>query len=707
MIEKLDLNVAHKRSLKNSIVRRSKVSRALLNAVATILLALYTVAGSAQEVPGLPQPSLGVAWYPEQWPEERWDVDLAMMRAAGMDWVRIGEFSWSTMEPSEGEYALDWLERAVRAAERHDLKVVLGTPTAAPPAWLTEKYPDVLRVNRDGQVAEHGYRAHFNWTSPRYRALAANIVARMGERFGRDPNVVAWQIDNEYDLESFGEADRERFQRWLAQRYGSPATINKLWTTAYWSQTYDAFSQVPIPTASGANPGLMLAWRRFVTEGWRDYQAAQLDVLRSHVEPRQKITTNLLGLREAFDMRTVTADLDFASWDYYVGSGRFNLGSNGFYHDLIRGLKRRNFWVMETQPGQVNWSGLNRTPERGELRAMAWSAVGHGADAIGYWQWRSALNGQEQYHGVLVGSDGEPHPVLTEVAEIGAEFDRAQDVLAGTSVRADVAVLHDFPSRWAWNNQRHHAEFDPVAVMIRYHEAARRLVRAVDVVAPTESLQDYRVVFAPTLHLVTPEAADNLRRYVESGGTLVLGPRSGMKDAENALSPLGQPGALLDLVGAKVRSFHALAEPVPITGAVSGDAVLWADVLAPIEPDVEVLARYGIAGGWVDGQPAIVSRRVGAGSVIYVGADLNDLATSTLVTRTLAASGVPAVLPNVPDNVEVLLREGADKHTLIIVERGEGPADIDLPAPMHDVLANRTVRQVTLPRYGVAVLAER
>ncbi|MGB3806415.1 MAG: beta-galactosidase [Erythrobacter sp.] len=690
-----------------SAATRPQIFRALGRAVASALLALCPVAASAQVVPDVPQPSLGVAWYPEQWPEERWEVDLKMMRAAGMDWVRIAEFSWSTIEPREAEYHLDWLERAVRAAERHGLKVVIGTPTAAPPAWLTAKYPDVLRVDRDGQVAEHGYRAHFNWSSPRYRQLGAKVVSRMAERFGRDPNVVAWQIDNEYDQESFGSADRARFQRWLAERYGEPATINRLWTTAYWSQTYDDWSQVPIPAASGANPGLALAWRHFVTEGWRDYQAAQVDVLRSHLEPRQKITTNLLGLREAFDMRTVTADLDFASWDYYVGSGRFNPGSNGFYHDLIRGLKRRNFWVMETQPGQVNWSRFNRTPERGELRAMAWSAVGHGADSIGYWQWRSALNGQEQYHGVLVGSDGEPHPVLTEVAEIGTEFDRAEDVLAGTAVRADVALLHDFPSRWAWNNQRHHAEFDPVAVMIGYHEAARRLVRVVDVVAPIEPLEGYHVVFAPALHLVTQEAADNLTRYVESGGTLVLGPRSGMKDAENALSPLGQPGALLDLVGAKVRSFHALDEPVPITGVLSGNAVLWADLLAPTEPDVHVLARYGAAGGWVDGQPAIVSRRVGAGSVIYVGADLDDLATSALVTRTLANSGVPAVLPNAPENVEVLLREGAGKRTLIIVERGEGPADIALPAPMHDVLANRTVRQVTLPRYGVAVLTER
>ncbi len=397
------------------------------------LAAPLTPGRARAELPAIPAPALGVAWYPEQWPESRWETDLQQMQAAHVRWVRIAEFSWSALEPREGDYRLDWLARAIRAAERHGVRVVLGTPTATPPAWLTAAHPETLRIGRDGRRVEHGSRLQYDWTSPLYRRLSAEVIRRMADRFGHDPNVIGWQVDNEYEEESYGPNVRMLFQAWLKRRYATLDALNLRWATAYWSQTYSDWSQVPIPPQRGANPGLSMSWRLFVTDTWVDYQKAQLDVLRARIDPRQKITTNSLGEHESYDSYATSRDLDFVSFDDYIGSGHADPIDQGYVLDQFHGFKRQNFWIMETQPGHVNWAGVNNSLDRGEARAIAWLAVGHGVDALGYWQWAPALNGQEQYHGTLVGPDGLPVPFYAEAAQVGTEFDRAAAALTGTA----------------------------------------------------------------------------------------------------------------------------------------------------------------------------------------------------------------------------------------------------------------------------------
>ena len=434
------------------------------------LLISFSVPTMAQ-VPSTPySPSLllGAAWYPEQWPESRWEADLSLMEAAHIHFVRIGEFAWSSLEPREGDYELEWLDHAVRAAERHRIAVILGTPTAAPPAWLTSKYPETLRTFPDGRKDGHGNRTQFDWSNPKYRELAARIATKLAERYGHDANVIGWQICNEYGNESFGEATRNQFQQWLHNKYKTLDNLNARWTTTYWSESYQDWSQIPIQEGYG-NPGLLLNWKEFVSDTWRSYQRNQIDAIRAHADPRQKITTNMMGWFDAFAHYTVAQDLDFASWDNYVGSGHLNPVSTGAAHDLTRGFLRRNFWVMETQPGWVNWSGNNNVLDKGEVRAMAWNDIGHGADAVAFWQWRSALNGQEQYHGVLVGADGTPVPVYDEAKLIGAEFEKAAPALAGTTVDSQVAILQDYESRWSIKWQRHNSAFGPEDTLISYY----------------------------------------------------------------------------------------------------------------------------------------------------------------------------------------------------------------------------------------------
>ncbi|MGC1619764.1 MAG: beta-galactosidase [Candidatus Acidiferrum sp.] len=445
-----------------------------------------------------------------------------------MRMVRIGEFAWSRMEPSEGNYDLDWLDRAIAAAAKHGIYTVLGTPAAAPPAWLTQKYPETLRMNEDGRRAEHGNRQQFNFADPKYRELARDIAERMAKRFGHNPWVLGWQIDNEYADVSFDPDTKAQFQQWLKTRYGTLDNLNARWATSYWSETYFNWNQIPIQTRYG-NPGLLLSWKRFVSDTWRSYQRNQLDVIRANSDPRQFITTNMMGWFDGYDHYTVSQDLDLASWDNYVGEGQLDPAKNGAAHDLTRGFKRKNFWVMETQPGSVNWAPINNSLDKGEVRAMAWHDVGHGADTVSYWQWRSALNGQEEYPGTIVGADGTPVPLYPEIQQIGREFEKASSVLAGTSLKSEVAILHSYDSRWAIEWQKHNNEYDPVAEIISYYRPLRAITQSLDIIPPTDSLNQYKLVVAPGLNVISDVAAENLIEYVRQGGHLVLGQRSGMK----------------------------------------------------------------------------------------------------------------------------------------------------------------------------------
>ena len=654
---------------------------------------------------------LGTAWYPEQWPEPRWETDLDLMERADIGFVRIGEFAWSTMEPTEGNYQFDWLEGAIALAAKHHIQVVLGTPTAAPPAWLTQKYPETLRINDDGRPDENGNRQQFNWSDPKYRELAHDIASRMAERFGHNPNVIGWQIDNEYTNESYGPKDRQRFQEWLKSRYATLDALNTRWTTAYWSESYTAWNQIPIETSYG-NPGLLLNWKLFVSDTWRSYQRNQIDAIRPHADARQFITTNMMGWFDAYDHYTVSQDLDLAAWDDYVGHGHLDPIRNGAAHDLTRGFLGKNFWVMETQPGFVNWAQVNNALDKGEVRAMAWHGIGHGADAVSYWQWRSALNGQEQYHGTLVGPDGTPVPLYAEVAQLGREFAKAAPALAGTSVHSDIAILHSYESRWAIDWQRHGSEYNPVTELLSYYGPLRKRAQSIDIVSADAPLSGYKLVVAPALNLISNDTAQKLVAYVRGGGHLVLGDRSGMKDADNGLWPQRQPGPLTDLLGARVEQYYALQKPVEVLGyfgrssstATKQYANLWAEQLNAMASDAEVLLRYGKSNGWLDDQPAAVTRRVGAGRITYIGASLDSKTMASAADWMIKTSGVKAALGPVPEGVDVYPRSGNGKMIYVLVNFGKKTQTVDLPTEMTDILHDGKVTRVTLRLYDVAVL---
>lgn len=659
---------------------------------------------------------LGAAWYPEQWPESQWEHDLTLMQKAGLRTVRIGEFAWSSLEPAEGRYTLDWMERAVAAASRHGITVVIGTPTDAPPAWMTSRYPEIMRVDEEGRRMQHGGRRQFSIGSAKYRELCAGIVTQLAQRFGHNPHVLAWQIGNEYTEDSFDDESRRRFHEWLEQKYHSLDALNRQWVTAYWSQTYTEWSQIPMTTGR-ANPGLLLDYKHYVTDTWRSFQRNQVDVLRRWIDPRQLITTNLggLGWADRFNRQVIAADLDVISWDEYLGAGYFDPAKNGTghlnpvrsgsTHDLVRGWKQQNFWVMEMPPGFVDWSSVSNSLDKGETRAMAWHAVGHGADLVAFWQWRNALNGQEQYHGSLVGPDGEPVPVYEEVAQTGAEFARAGPILAGTSPVSQVALIHDYDSRWAIEFNRFSERYDQMELLQAYYQALLEPTQSVDIVVLTVDLSRYRLVVAPSLNVISADLARHLTEYVERGGHLVLGPRSGMKNEFNALNPERQPGPLVKTLGGRVEQFYALLEAVPVAGAWgSGEATVWAERLDQLAPDVEVLLRYGPGNAWLETEPAAIRRRVGKGTITYLGAVLDSALMASVARQIVASANVTSPVLSVPAGVSVGRRVGADREVFVLENFSAGPQQVALPEAMSDVLNGGETSRVRLPRYGVAVL---
>ncbi len=679
-------------------------------ATLAVLFLSHTLLQASTAEPATEPPPLflGTAWYPEQWPESRWDADLTLMERAGIRFVRIAEFAWSSMEPTEGDYRFEWLDHAIDAAAKHHIYVVLGTPGAAPPAWLTQKYPETLRIKDNGQPDQHGNRQQFNWVNPKYLELTRDIAERMAKRYGHNPNVIGWQIDNEYANLSYGPDVKKHFQDWLKVRYKTLDNLNTRWTTAYWSEAYTDWSQIPIQERYG-NPGLLLSWKRFVSDAWRSYQKNQLDVLRPDIDRRQFITTNMMGWFDGYDHYTVAQDLDLASWDDYVGRGHLDPYQNGAAHDLTRGFLGKNFWVMETQPGSVNWSPVNTSLDKGEVRAMAWHDIGHGADAVSYWQWRSALNGQEEMHGTLIGPDGTPVPLYNEVVQLGQEFAKAGHALAGTSVHSQVAILHSYDSRWSINWQRHNQNFDPVAQIVSYYKPLREVAQSVDIVAPTAPLGNYKLVVAPGLAVLSEDAAKNLAAFVQNGGHLVLGQRAGMKDEDNSLAIERAPGALTKLLGGRVEQYYAIddksEDTVPVNGKWgSTTSKIWAELLSTSAPDTEVLMRYGKSNGWLDGQPAAITRKVGKGRITYIGAWMDDKAMLTAAQWMAETSGVKSVFGPVPEGVDVYPREGNGKKIFILVNFANSTQTIRLPSQMHSVLDDKDMNTVALDRYGVAVL---
>ncbi len=544
--------------------------------------------------------TLGVCYYPEHWPEDMWALDAKRMVAAGLTWVRIGEFAWSRLEPSLGDLQFDWLDRAIDVLGRAGLKVILGTPTATPPLWMLEKHPDMIPLDEQGRPRKFGSRRHYCFSHLGYREESRRITRLFAQRYGSNPHVVAWQTDNEYachdTTRSYSDAARLGFQNWLAQKYQSTDALNRAWGNIFWSMEYDAFEKVDLPnlTVTEPNPSHVLDFYRYSSDMVVEFNRIQADEIRAHSSA--PLIHNYMGREVSFDHYKVGADLDIASWDSYPigflsdrleGTEEHKLrylrqgdpDNQAFHHDIYRAVGRGRMWVMEQQPGPVNWAPYNAAPLPGMARLWAWEAFAHGAETVCYFRWRQAPFAQEQNHAGLLRPDSADAPALAEARQVADEFATLPDV--GTA-RADVALVFDYESAWAWQAQPQGADFDMFRLGFAFYRALRRLGLNVDILPPDAAdLSAYKLVLAPGVMSLS----DGLRHAFETfDGLALLGPRTDTKSADMAIpTPMGPNLSGLDVTVTLTESLPPNAS-IPLTG---GGAVLhWCEQL---EGDAQVL----------------------------------------------------------------------------------------------------------------------
>ena len=675
----------------------------------------------------------GVDYYPEHWPEERWPEDARLMAEAGFNIVRLGEFAWSLLEPQEGTFGFDWLDRAIDILAEQDVQVILGTPTAAPPPWLTTRYPEVLPVGPRGERIGPGGRRHYCPSSPTYRRLSRGITQEMAAHYAQVPTVIGWQIDNELSLGMPGRcycpACRRAFQDWLRERYGSLEALNRAWGTIFWSQLYTDWTQVPVPLPAGAehNPGLLLDYHRFQSDAYVSYAQEQLDILRE-ICPEHFVTHNVaLPLMDVINNFDLASKLDFLAQDTYPGFWQilshteFGAPFGGrpitpemvamvcaWGYDAVRGNKHGEpFWIMEQQAGPAGQRIFSPAPRPNQLRLWTYQAVAHGARAITHFRWRTCTFGAEEYwHGVL-DHDGVPRRRYEELKAAAGEINSLAGDLATAWTKADVALLFSYDSSWALAIQPCHPKLNYAFQHIGYYAPFYFANMPVDIVAPDADLSGYRVVLAPVLHLVTPDLADRLSNFVHEGGTLIVGFRSGVKETSNRVVNKALPGLLADLLGVVVTEYDALYDQpqsirflMPELEGVEADCELWADVLQPTA--AEVLARY--LKDYYAGQPAITRNRWGRGQAIYMGAGLSEEGLGPMLLALAGQQGVTSPL-SAPVGVEVARRCTAEAEWWFLLNHTPEQKGVDLPEPFVDALSGQAVgASVQLEGYGVRVL---
>lgn len=655
----------------------------------------------------------GVDYYPEHWERERWETDFKMMKELGMDLVRLAEFSWSLLEPADGVFAFDWLEEAVDLAQRYGIKVVLGTPTAAPPAWMIGQHPEIQPVDREGHTHYFGGRHHDCQSNPVYRSYIRRYVTAFAERFGRHENVIGWQVDNELG-NSHGNlcycaSCEANFQRWLEEKYGTIEALNANWGTAFWSQGYQDFSQIQAPkiTASGDNPSQVLDWKLCHSDLIKDFHDQQAAIIRSY-SPDRFITHNLMGFSDVVDYYDLAEELDFVSHDQYP-TGHFHGEQNVFVGDrhaaeldVIRGIKQQSFWIMEQQSSITGWEILGRAPKPGQISLWSIQSVAHGADAIVYFRWRSCRMGTEQYwHGILPHS-GIPGRAYREIGEFIAQVKPLMKEINGAVPKAKVAIVYSYPQNYAFQIQPHHPELRYVEHLKTYYNALYRLNVPVDFIREDRDFGEYELVIAPLQYLMSPALEARYRKYVAKGGQLVLTMRTGVKEPNNLCQIDGAlPGGLADIVGAEIHEYDCLLQT---EGSVSWGqevfaAAKWADLITPLT--AEPLAVY--ASEFYAGTPAIVKNRFGKGNVYYVGTEMSpalaDRFVQELPTVTAEAQVTPA-------GVEIAYRETADTRYCFVMNHNDEACEVSLPENWQLYPDNQKETASPLAAHGFKVYRE-
>lgn len=670
-------------------------------------------------VPGI---AFGGDYNPEQWPEEVWREDVALMREAGVTLVSVGIFSWGLLEPEPGRYDWGWLDRVLDLLHEGGIGVDLATPSAAPPIWLALEHPEMLPVDEAGLRFTQGSRETWCPSSPVLREHSVRIARALAERYGQHPAVRMWHVSNEYGCHNgrcWCDVSAAAFRDWLRERYGDVAALNDAWGTAFWGQHYGSFDQVlpPRRSTSIGNPGQQLDFARFSSDALVAQLEAEAAVLRE-VTPHLPVTTNYMVMSDfdKVDYVAMGRHVDLVANDHYLTSELpRNWADLAFSADRTRGLAAGRPWLlMEHSTSAVNWQPRNLAKAPGEMARNSLAHVARGADGALFFQWRQSRAGAEKYHSAMLPHAGRESRIFREVVELGATLGRLAPVAGSLVDQAPVAILWDADSWWASTLDAHPTgDFVYLELAARMHAALADAGFRADVLPAGAPLDGYAAVLVPTLYIAPEGLPQRLAEVVERGGQVVVSYFSGIADERDHVLPGGYPGAFRDLLGVLVDEFTPLGAGATVTveeadegwaeGTAGGPARtwharLWAERLAAT--DATVVARY--ADGPAAGGPAVTRRAVGAGAAWYLSTMPDEEATAALLTRVLADAGVSPT-PGAGPGVEVVRRTGEAGSFVFVVNHTQHEARVPLTG--EDLVAEGPYPGTVAPG-GVAVVRE-
>lgn len=659
-----------------------------------------------------PQPLEGQAqriWYggdynPDQWPEEVWDEDIELMKKSGVNLVSVAIFSWAKLEPEEGVYDFDWLDRVIDKLGKAGIAVDLASGTASPPMWLTQAHPEILWVDYRGDVCQPGARQHWRATSPVFLDYALNLCRKMAEHYKDNPYVVSWHVSNEYGCHNrfdYSEDAERAFQKWCEKRYGTIDAVNDAWGTAFWAQRMNNFSEIIPPRFIGdgnfMNPGKLLDWKRFSSDALLDFYKAERDALLE-IAPKPQTTNFMISAGgTGIDYDKWGYDVDFVSNDHYFTPGESHLDELAYSASLTDGIARKNPWfLMENSTGAVNWRPINYKKEPGQLVRDALAHLAMGSNAICYFQWRQSKAGAEKFHTAMVPHAGEDSQDFRDVCELGADLDRLSDegLLDTRLAKSRVAVVFDYESQWATEHTatptqqvRHWTE------PLDWFRALADNGITADVVPVRSDWDTYEAAVLPSLYLLSEDTTRRVRDYVAKGGKLFVTYYTGISDERDHIWLGGYPGSIRDVVGVRVEEFAPMGDDYAGTldhldltnGAVAHD---FADWITSTADTTRVLASYQ-ADPWtgMNGVPAITVNEYGDGKAAYVGCRLGR-------------EGLAASLPELLQAMDVEAPAESDAGDLLRVDRVDAAGE-----SAFSFLFNRTHRTVTVPAGGEVVVA--
>ncbi|MBZ0303392.1 MAG: beta-galactosidase [Anaerolineae bacterium] len=664
----------------------------------------------------------GGDYNPDQWPEDVWVEDMRLMKLAHCNVMSVGIFSWVRMEPAEGQFDFGWLDRVLDMLAENDAYAVLATPSGARPAWMSQKYPEVLRVGPDRRRNLHGKRHNHCMTSPVYREKVHLINTQLAERYKDHPALLMWHLSNEYGGECHCDLCQDAFRTWLKRKYGTLEALNQAWWTAFWSHTYTDWSQIESPSPIGEDlvHGQNLDWKRFVTDQTVDFMKHEIAPLKA-ITPQVPVTTNLMGTYPGLNYWRLAPELDVVSWDSYPRWHQFEsdweLGAKiGFVHDINRSLKGgQPFMLMESTPSMTNWMTVAKLKRPGMHVLSSLQAVAHGSDTVQYFQWRKSRGSSEKLHGAVVDHAGHEHTrVFRDVADVGEILEKLDDVV-GTTVPAEVAVIYDWENAWALADAKGLRQGDKgyLSDCQQHYLPFWQLGVPVDVIDMEQDLSRYKLVIAPMLYMLRPGVAERVTEYVRAGGTFVATYWSGIVD-ENDLCFLGGfPGPLRPVLGVWEEEIDALLDTdrnqvAPSSGnplGLSGDYEARELCALAHAETASVLATYQT--DFYAGMPALTLNAFGQGQAYYIAFRGGDTFLGDFYGQLVADLGLRKVLnSDLPQGVTAQLRTDGDRDYLFVMNFTPEVQQVMLDGAgyVDKVTGADAGRSIQLDAYGLAVL---